>query len=131
MLKNITPINIDLYVDQGDTYYKEFNISDGILPVDLTGYVFELDVKEYIGTAVLPLYFVVTAPIPSAGAITVTATAIETQLMYRPRYIYRLTAKLPNPVQPPIAIPPAIQLPPNPPLESVVLMFGQIQVSNF
>jgi hypothetical protein len=131
MLQNIKPINTDLYLDQGDTYYKELTFSDGIMFLNLVGYVFDFELKEYVGTKALAVNFLALPLVPSSGGVALSAAILETALLNRPRYVYRLLAKLPNPVQPPIAIPPDVQLPPNPPLETVVLMFGQIHVQNF
>jgi hypothetical protein len=111
MLKVINAIKLDLYVDQGDTYYKEFTLSDGILPVILTGYNFEFEIKDYMGSKSLPIVFSVTSPIPILGAITITAGKLETDLLYRSRYVYRLQAS---------------SL-----IETVTLMHGQMVISNF
>jgi hypothetical protein len=97
----------DLYLEQGDSYLKKITFTNINTNLDLTDYVYELEIKEYTGTRKLPIIF-------SAlyfDYMELSAEPSETAKMNKSRYVYRLKATNQN--------------------ETVTLLFGQILVTNF
>jgi hypothetical protein len=111
MLLNFYAKSLNLYMEQGGSYFKEFNLLDDGTSVDLTGYALSMQIKEYSG--VKPLVIVsdvyILANIPSTVVISIESA--ETDLLVKSRYVYRLMAISPT--------------------EATILMFGQILISNF
>jgi hypothetical protein len=92
MLKELLAANIDLHVDQGDTYYKTFTIRDNTgVAVNLTGLEFTATVKRYHNTGT---EYPMTVNILNAltGSISVEMTADETSDLIHDRYVYSIRA---------------------------------------
>lgn len=90
MLKELLAANIDLYVDQGDTYYKEFTIKDNAgTAVNLTGKSVAVDVRRYANTKkTYPMSAsVVTA---ASGIIALSLTPDQSGLYTHDRYVYQV-----------------------------------------
>lgn len=90
MLKELLAANIDLYVDQGDTYYKEFTIKDNAgTAIDLTGKSLGIDIRRYANTnKTYPMSVnVVNAP---SGIISLALTPAQSNSYIHDRYVYQV-----------------------------------------
>ncbi len=89
MITDYQSANIDLYVDQGDSYYKEFTLNYSGAPINLTGMSVVADVRRYSNTSkVYPL----TAAIKTAasGIISLSLTPQQSMLFDHSRYVYQV-----------------------------------------
>jgi hypothetical protein len=90
MLKELLSANIDLYIDQGDTYYKVFTIRDNTgTVINLTGLEVTASLKRYfnVGTD-----YPLTAEITDAvgGKVTLSMTEVDTSDLVYDRYVYNV-----------------------------------------
>lgn len=92
MLKELLAANIDLYIDQGDTYYKTFTIKDNNgLAIDLTNVTIEANMKRYMNTGT-NYQLDATIVTPLTGSIALSMTELNTNKLVNDRYVY--TVKL-------------------------------------
>jgi hypothetical protein len=88
MLKELASANFDLYIDQGDTYYKTFTVKDnsGAI-VDLTGLTIETTMLRYFKTG---RFYDLQATILNAvnGTIALSMTEMATRFLVENRYVY-------------------------------------------
>lgn len=88
MLKELLAANIDLYIDQGDTYYKVFTIRDNNgTVVNLTGLEVTVIMKRYFNTET-EYELLAEVVTPLAGVISLNMTADLTQELTSDRYVY-------------------------------------------
>ena len=92
MLKELLASNIDLYVDQGDTYYKKFIIKDNSgVALNLAGLDFSAIVKRYYNTDTT--YSMSVTVIDSAtGQIALEMSSTESSDLVHDRYVYSVLA---------------------------------------
>jgi hypothetical protein len=93
MLKELTAANVDLYLDQGDTYYKLLTVKDSVGDViDLTDLTVEVSVGEYFGSpGTIQLVGTIDGD-PTLGKITLTMNESNSRRLNKMRYVY--TVKL-------------------------------------
>lgn len=91
MLKELQAAPVDLYIDQGDTYYKVFTLHDNVGSViDLTTLTFACTMKRYTNTGTTyALVPVVVDPTTGQFALTMTST-VSSSLVYD-KYAYAVT----------------------------------------
>lgn len=88
MIQELQSARIDLYIDQGDTYYKPFTIKDDSGAVlDLSGYTVEAVMKRYFNTKTdyNLVASVVDAP---TGKIALSMTEMASRALLNDRYVY-------------------------------------------
>jgi hypothetical protein len=86
-----TPVN--LYVDQGDTYFKELTLRDSLgVPIDLSGYDIVFDVKRYQGLPNISCLTTAIAQVPISGTITLGIDNNQTASLQSPVYVYQVIA---------------------------------------
>lgn len=89
-LEELTPAELDLYIDQGDTYAKHFVIRDewGV-PINLSGLSISATMHRYYGSgtsyALIP-----TVTDATNGKIRLDMASIETAKLVNPRYVYEV-----------------------------------------
>ena len=76
--------NLDLYVDQGDTFSKTLVVRDSVGIVNLTGMTVEATVKRYFNTN-KTYACSVSITNPTAGAVTFTMTEVQTAALTQDR----------------------------------------------
>lgn len=93
MIQELSSASFDLYIDQGDTYYKTFTVKDnsGAI-VDLTGMTIEADMLRYFGTG---RKFGLTASIlnPLTGSFALSMTEMDTRFLENNRYVYSVKVR--------------------------------------
>lgn len=79
-LLSTTAATIDIVVQQGATYYAEYELEDAGSPIDLTGCTATAKIKDVFGGTTLET-FTCAIPTPANGIVTLTLTAAETAAM--------------------------------------------------
>lgn len=86
---DFAPAELDLYIDQGDTFNKVVTLKDlngGI--IDLTGYTVSTSFRQYFNST---KDFGMTASVygdPTAGQLLLSMSSTNTALLVNPRYVY-------------------------------------------
>lgn len=90
MLKGLLAANIDLYVDQGDTYYKTFTLKDNTgAAIDLTNKTVSADVRKYANTSrTYPMDVLIENA--TAGIISLNLTPQQSNLYTSNRYVFQV-----------------------------------------
>jgi hypothetical protein len=89
MIIDHQPVTLDLVLDQGDSYYKEFTLTHSGVSMNLTGLSIFTDVRRYANTnKVYPL----TAQIVNSvtGVISLSLTPQQSMLFKNDRYVYQV-----------------------------------------
>lgn len=93
MLKDLRSAILDLYIDQGDDYYKELTFRDGLDEfIDFTGYTFNCTIKRYYNTTQIPAVMTMTSANIANGVTIISMSAANTALLIYPIYVYKITA---------------------------------------
>lgn len=87
--------NLDLYVDQGDTFSKTLVVRDSVGIVNLTGMTVEATVKRYFNTN-KTYACSVSITNPTAGTVTFTMTEVQTAALNQDRYVYSIKLRSGN-----------------------------------
>lgn len=88
MIQELSSATLDLFIDQGDTYYKTFTVKDnsGSI-VDLTGLTIESTMLRYFKTG--RFYdLMATILVPANGTIALSMTEMATRFLVENRYVY-------------------------------------------
>jgi hypothetical protein len=88
LLQELQSARVDLYIDQGDSYYKVFTVKNSLgIVIDLTGLSVECSVKRYYNTH---KSYNMRASIASAveGKILLQMTEQDSRALYEDRYVY-------------------------------------------
>lgn len=89
-LEELDSAELDIYIDQGDSYAKEFSIKDewGV-PINLSGLDISATMHRYYGSGtsydLVPEFVDATL-----GKIRLTMTATEAAKLKNPRYVYEV-----------------------------------------
>lgn len=91
MLKELIAANLDLYMDQGDSYYKTFTIRDnnGTI-INLTGLTISVSMKRYYNTSTQYNLVGTISDAPN-GVIALSMSAAATAILKHDRYVYAIT----------------------------------------
>ncbi len=89
-LEELEPVKLDIYIDQGDSYAKDFTINDEWgEPINLSGLVISAAMRRYYGSGTS--YELVPEFVDAAlGKIRMTMTFSETTKLKNPRYVYEV-----------------------------------------
>lgn len=90
MLKELIAARVDLYVDQGDSYYKVITVKDNNgTVIDLTALTLLSTVRKYSNTkTVYPL--TVTTEEPNLGKLIISLNPAESMQYNSSRYVYEI-----------------------------------------
>lgn len=89
-LEELDPSELDIYIDQGDSYAKEFSIKDewGV-PINLSGLDISATMRRYYSSGV-SYALVPTITDAVNGKMQMTMTATESAKLNNPRYVYEV-----------------------------------------
>lgn len=84
-------VNLDIYINQGSTFSKNFVIiGDGGYAVKLNDVVISASLKRYYNERVTGIPFIVTVSGVETGKINLTLTEEQTDLLVNSRYVYEI-----------------------------------------
>lgn len=83
-----TPIQLDLYIDQGDDFHRTIQVSSNGIPIDLSGFTFAAIVREYHNSnKTFPMAVSVDGN-ANLGRLGLIMTSVNTSLLEKSRYVY-------------------------------------------
>ena len=91
MITDYQSANVDLYLDQGDTYYKEFTINYNAAPINLTNLTITANAKRYSNT-MTSYQFVVSKVNAVNGIFSLSMSSSITAMLTHGRYVYKVIA---------------------------------------
>lgn len=89
-LEELDPSELDIYIDAGDSYAKDFSIKDEYgVPINLSGLDIAATMHRYYGSGT-SYALVPTITDATLGKVRMTMTAAESAKLKNPRYVYEV-----------------------------------------
>ena len=89
-LEGLSPAELDIYIDQGDSYTKDLTVTDeNGIAINLSGLSTQSTLHRYYGSGT-NFELLTTITDGPLGKIRLTMTATETAKLKNPRYVYEV-----------------------------------------